>query len=135
MTAGIPGTGITAIFYVLLVLMMPVHELFRTFRRQSRWKRWRQIAALNAMVYLGAGLMWIEGWLLAIWIQKPAAGAVSSSGILHSVATRNILSVQPLKAALIALLAVIMMVQMARGIRWLLPRLAALTNLQDAEKV
>ena len=102
MTAGIPGTGITAIFYVLLVVLMPVHELFRTVRGQSSWKRWGRVAALNAMVYLAAGLMWVEGWLLAMLIQQPAA---TSSGTVSSL-----------------ILTVITMVQFARALRWLLVR-------------
>ena len=119
MTAGIPGTGITAIFYVLLVVLMPVHELFRTVRGQSSWKRWGRVAALNAMVYLAAGLMWVEGWLLAMLIQQPAA---TSSGTVSSLITRNVISVQPLEVALFTLLTVITMVQFARALRWLLVR-------------
>ena len=44
MFAGLPGTGIGGIFYLLLTLWMPVHELYLTARGRSSAERWRFIA-------------------------------------------------------------------------------------------
>src|SRR5215203_6908142 len=41
MTAGIPGIGIGALFYVISALLMVVLELYRTIRGRSSLARWR----------------------------------------------------------------------------------------------
>jgi len=43
--AGLPGTGLGGLFYVLLALWMPVAELRATLRGRSSRDRWRQVAA------------------------------------------------------------------------------------------
>lgn len=44
MFAGLPGTGIGGVFYLLLTLWMPIHELWRLFKGESSLERWRFIA-------------------------------------------------------------------------------------------
>ena len=58
MGAGIPGTGMATLFYILSVLVMPLTELVRTVRGRSSWQRWGLIArhyalalAMTAAVY------------------------------------------------------------------------------------
>ena len=41
--AGLPGTGLGGLFYVLLALWMPVAELRATLRGESSAARWRQV--------------------------------------------------------------------------------------------
>ena len=43
MNAGLPGTGIGGLFYVLLALLMPVRELYLTARGRSSRERWRLV--------------------------------------------------------------------------------------------
>jgi hypothetical protein len=41
--AGLPGTGLGGLFYLLLAFWMPLAELPRTLRGQSSRARWRRI--------------------------------------------------------------------------------------------
>ncbi|MDQ3476014.1 MAG: hypothetical protein M3492_06685 [Actinomycetota bacterium] len=43
MGAGIPGTGMATLFYILSVFIMPLREIVPTLRGQSSWARWRLI--------------------------------------------------------------------------------------------
>jgi hypothetical protein len=43
MNAGLPGTGIGGLFYVVLALLMPVRELYLTARGRSSRERWRLV--------------------------------------------------------------------------------------------
>ena len=58
MGAGIPGTGMATLFYILSVFVMPLSESVRTVRGQSSWARWFLIArhlvialTMTAVVY------------------------------------------------------------------------------------
>ena len=44
MGAGIPGTGMATLFYIISVFLMPLREIVPTLRGQSSWARWRLIA-------------------------------------------------------------------------------------------
>lgn len=44
MFAGLPGTGIGGIFYLLLTMWMPIHELYLLWHGRSTLARWRFIA-------------------------------------------------------------------------------------------
>lgn len=47
--AGLPGTGLGGLFYILLALWMPLAELYRTARGRSSPARWRQVATQFAL--------------------------------------------------------------------------------------
>ncbi len=49
MNAGLPGTGLGGIFYLVLALMMPVRELYLTARGRSSRERWRLVLRQLAM--------------------------------------------------------------------------------------
>ena len=65
MIAGIPGTGIGGIYYILLALLMPVHEACVTCTGRSSWRRWGHVGlqVVNALGILGS--IYGTGWLLA----------------------------------------------------------------------
>ncbi|MEI7436606.1 MAG: hypothetical protein WCL16_07355 [bacterium] len=65
MIAGIPGTGIGGIYYILLALLMPVHEACLTVVGCSSWRRWGVVGLqmVNALGILGS--IYGMGWLLA----------------------------------------------------------------------
>lgn len=44
MTAGLPGTGLGGLLYVVLALLMPLRELYLTARGRSSRERWRVVA-------------------------------------------------------------------------------------------
>lgn len=43
--AGLPGTGLGGLFYILLALVMPVVQLVRVARGRSLPGQWRQVAS------------------------------------------------------------------------------------------
>ena len=67
MNAGLPGTGIGGLFYVVLALLMPVRELYLTARGRSSRERWRlvlqqSLIACGIVASLAAtwwGLTWV----------------------------------------------------------------------------
>lgn len=70
MVAGIPGTSISGLFYILLAFMMPVKEAYHVWRKQSSMRRWMNIALqmLNAAGILGS--IWATGWVLGFLIKN-----------------------------------------------------------------
>lgn len=101
MTAGLPGSGLGGLFYVLLVTLMPVRELYLTARGQSSLARWRTVAVhvgLTAgIVSALAGFSWltttaltflVDYELLAAWLRPAALDALvvtSRTAILISL--------------------------------------------------
>jgi hypothetical protein len=64
MTAGLPGTGIGGIFYLLLAIAMPIRELFRAAQGKTNLKRWGLIC-LQLLFVAGIFVtMWGEVWAL-----------------------------------------------------------------------
>ncbi len=47
--AGLPGTGLGGLFYILLALAMPLVELYRTARGRSSVGRWREVGTQFAL--------------------------------------------------------------------------------------
>jgi hypothetical protein len=47
--AGLPGTGLGGLFYILLALAMPVVEVYRTLRGRSSADRWREVGTQFAL--------------------------------------------------------------------------------------
>lgn len=69
MNAGLPGTGIGGVFYLLCALLMPFFELVKTLRGQSSWVRWALIfRQLTMAVGIVAG-MWALGLLLGLLLE------------------------------------------------------------------
>ena len=64
MTAGLPGTGISGLYYLLLVLWMPFHELRGFILGRTPFPRWRSVLRQAS---IGAGILTAlvgEAWLL-----------------------------------------------------------------------
>lgn len=64
MIAGLPGTGIGGIFYLLLAMFMPVREFFRLVRKRTNFERWCFIALQLGFVFGIILLIWAEVWML-----------------------------------------------------------------------
>jgi hypothetical protein len=69
MTAGIPGTGIGGVFYLISALLMPLFELYRTLHGQSSLVRWLLISKQWAMALCILTGMWLLGLALGFLIQ------------------------------------------------------------------
>ncbi len=109
MTAGIPGTGIGGLFYVVQALIAPLH-------RSTHGHSAKGIAGLAAGVLVG---IFGTGWLLGFFL-APAVGPVSISGgpsILHRPETENLVRWFSLLASIALLGVVLLSVQVARLIQ------------------
>lgn len=80
MTAGLPGSGIGGLFYVLSALFIPVRELWRALRTRSMPER--PVLALQ-QTGLAVGIiivLWWTGWVIDALLIQPAF----AEGIVHS---------------------------------------------------
>jgi hypothetical protein len=88
MTAGMPGTGISGLFYVLLVCWMPIREVWLLAHRRSSLARWRFIGGQIAIVSAIAAVLYFEGiglWHLANALSPaPAPGSVSAGSVTEA---------------------------------------------------
>jgi hypothetical protein len=86
MTAGIPGTGIGGIFYVVLTLLMPLRELTR--ERASTRAGWY---AVSRQLALGTGMvsaLLIQGWALkAIVVASSLTASADGSTLTPALNT------------------------------------------------
>jgi len=84
MTAGLPGTGIGGLYYLVLVILMPVREAYLTARGRSSRARWRIV---GQHVALGGGIV---GALFALgWMIHSLLGALL--GTAFGPATRHMM--------------------------------------------
>jgi len=78
-TAGLPGSGIGGLYYLLLALWMPFHGLWLTLRERGRSLRWIVVAKLSCAAAGIICALWGEGWLLrrlllwVVWHTPPAS--------------------------------------------------------------
>ncbi|MEQ9729907.1 MAG: hypothetical protein ABOK23_04755 [Candidatus Methanoperedens sp.] len=105
MIAGLPGTGIGGLFYLLMALWMSIREFYSTLRRRSNPERWRAVSRhtlLTACIIIG---MWATGWLLGWLIELtfPAAISYLSTTGIH---VTNLIQVTPFLFTLATLVSV-----------------------------
>ncbi len=90
MTAGLPGTGIGGMFYLISALATPLREGYLRMRgRRSRG--WRLVAAQTAIASAVLAGMWATGWLLGLAVRAshrvfPAAVTLHPGSLLPAVA-------------------------------------------------
>jgi hypothetical protein len=81
MTAGLPGSGIGGLFYLLTALLMPLHELGMALKGASSPQR-RRVVAFQSTIALGIVLMvWATGWALGWLIQAAGQPAFAGNGL------------------------------------------------------
>jgi hypothetical protein len=68
MVAGLPGTGVGGIFYLILAVAMPFVELFRTLKGKSSVRRWGFIALQLTLVVWIFVVIWAEIGCLNIFV-------------------------------------------------------------------
>jgi hypothetical protein len=119
MTAGLPGTGIGGVFYLLLAVLMPFRELVRMLRGKSSRQRWAVIATQWGYVAAIGLTMWLEMWGLEIlvkWGQRKgwlAANAWGTQGVWGNGAAWAAV------ASLLSLTAVFLTIHILRlALRW-----------------
>jgi len=120
MTAGLPGTGIGGVFYLLSALLMPLVELVKTLRGQSSWPRWvlviRQFAMASGIV---AG-MWMLGIVLGLLLEAQPdveIARIVNTEIavrLEQVAKLNVFHIAPVIMSMLTLTLIIVMTNVLR---------------------
>lgn len=107
MIAGLPGTGIGGIFYLMTVFLMPVREMGRVVRGRSSFRRWRLILV---QMGLASGIMagfWSMGWLLAKLLPISV-----KEGARANVYSTNVLQAKPFMISMVVLFGVLLTVEM-----------------------
>lgn len=115
MIAGLPGIGISGIFYLVCAFLMPIIEIKNTlFRRKSK-KRWKTaVTQFSFFCGIMAG-SWAVGMLLGMIIEKFATVAnTPSHAIMHN---SNFFTIQPLFISLVTLVLVVGGVQVINLLR------------------
>ena len=120
MTAGLPGTGIGGVFYLLSALLMPFVELVKTLRGQSSWPRWvlviRQLAMASGII---AG-MWMLGIALGLLLEAQPdveIARIVNTEIavrLEQVAKLNVFHIAPVIMSMLTLTLIIVMTNVLR---------------------
>src|SRR5262245_6350391 len=102
MTAGLPGTGIGGLYYVLLALWMPFREIGLTLSGRRDGPR-RRVAALEFSLAVGIlAALWGEAWLLRrlmVWI----VWHTSSGSYWHAMSLEACVTLLPAAATWITI--------------------------------
>ena len=62
--AGLPGTGLGGLFYVLLIFWMTAREAWRLSKGEYRQAYWMRVAKLCSLAAAIVGALWLESWSL-----------------------------------------------------------------------
>jgi hypothetical protein len=85
MTAGLPGTGIGCLFYLISALCMPFIEVYMTCRGRSSRQRWKLVATQFGFALGIAGGFWVTGWCLSRILPATHVSSLQGSGELLNV--------------------------------------------------
>lgn len=122
MNAGLPGTGIGGVFYLLSAMLMPIIEIFMTIRGKSSLARWllvlRQLV-MGAIILAG---MWLLGLVLGAMYNlfiaaKPVVPNLVNNMHLHIVQTAlhlNIFHIAPVVMSILTLTVILTLTQVMR---------------------
>lgn len=114
-SAGLPGTGIGGLFYLLAALFSPVRLLWRRAGTQTGFATWREVVEIAAIALGVIGGIWFAGWLLGVVLAgHPGALSGLSPRTLASGQAANVLRVAALVAGMATLALVLGVVELAR---------------------
>jgi hypothetical protein len=127
MFAGLPGTGVGGMFYLLLSLWMPFHELIRLFQGRSSVARWKMIARHWCLFAAVIGVIWGQTALLKALVpvsQQEQVHAAMQAKLepVAPVATSTMVAASALMAlvSLAAVVGVVYMLRMGVAVRKLI---------------
>jgi len=114
MTAGVPGTGIGGLFYILSAVLLPIRAI-RKILGGARLSLRSMIKPTAIAVGVLAGI-WATGWLLGLLFEPTIATVKKISDATTSVRVKyaNIVRWATLLAGFATLGAVLLSVQLAR---------------------
>jgi hypothetical protein len=113
MTAGVPGTGIGGLFYLVAALLLPLRGVMLRMRgARVSWPTLFRQMRLAVGVFLG---IWATGWLVG-FIVGPVAGTATVAERADSVTSeyQSVLRWAALLAGFATLAVVLLSVQVAR---------------------
>lgn len=113
MTAGVPGTGIGGLFYLIAALLLPLRGVTLKLRgEQVAWPMILRQSRMALLVFLG---LWAMGWLIG-FILGPVgtAQAAAEAGIASPPQYQSILRWAALLTGMVTLAFVLLAVQFAR---------------------
>lgn len=120
MIAGLPGTGIGGLFYMLLALWMPANEVINIIRGRANPKNTQLVKShlflTSCIVIAVIATGWLAG-LLALMILFGIDGAgITGAGITgaNRVPIENFLHIAPIILTLLTLLGVYLAMQLLR---------------------
>jgi hypothetical protein len=117
MTAGLPGTGIGGLFYLLLVFWMPCRELYQLCRGRSSPQRWRAIGFYLALTVGIVIMTYAEAWLISKAVTHVAMGlGLPVPGNGHGY---RVLAAMSIIMSLGSLAGVVVSVHLVRLVMWL----------------
>jgi hypothetical protein len=118
MTAGLPGTGIGGLFYLISALFMPLRELVLTARGQSSLERWRRVA-IQTIIALGIILgIWLMGWALG-YVIAIASASMHNFGAHWVLTPVNVIRLAPVVITSLTLAGVLLSVHLLRLVLWI----------------
>jgi hypothetical protein len=104
--AGLPGTGLGGVFYVLLILWMIV----RKSMQPGLYAKWRRLVPLGSMAVAIVLVLWVEMWAVGKLVGRLPRFADIVSANSPSGALAIVLGLMPL----LSLAVLLMALQMAR---------------------
>ena len=108
MIAGLPGTGIGGLFYLLIAFWMPFRELYLTLRKRPRPARSTLVRRQSFITLALVLATWATGELLGLFLHR--LGVIATNNVLH----RNVLYRVPVLLTLAVLLTVYLTVHLLR---------------------
>ena len=108
MTAGLPGTGIGGLFYLISALMMPFREAFRAMAGRGDRARGQVALQQGGLAVTIVGAVWVTGIVMGIFhIGKQLVHHATVAGV-------HILYITPVLVAFATLGGVLIAVEAAR---------------------
>ena len=102
MIAGVPGVGISGIFYLVCAISMPFIEIIKTLRGRSSLRRWRVVMRqFNIVCGIIVG-SWVTG-LLIMFIVKKSVQMLGTTVNFGQLQGDNVLRAQPLLLSLLTM--------------------------------
>jgi hypothetical protein len=101
MNAGLPGIGISGIFYLFTALMLPLIEAVRTVQGRSSLARWRFVATQFVFFWGIMGGFWLTGHVMSLVLSSQKIASIPEA---HG----NLFQIRPLFLSLITLSAVML---------------------------
>ena len=73
MTAGLPGSGIGGLFYIVCALLMPFIEFGQTLRGRSNPERWKNVARHSGLAWAIVVVVERSVWFVRIGLERLTA--------------------------------------------------------------